>query len=100
MSISNHLVARIVIGAALVIGAGAQGKGPQGAGPGALPSHSASPNSQDLGSNDWAQQRPGWSKAEESQGWDAATPPGWDHNPIGQDHGWDSTSGPPGLDKR
>ena len=101
MSINKHLAAALLAGAAVIVGAGAHAKGPQGAGPGAMPSQSASPASQGIGSNGWTNQPPGWSKADDSKGWDGgAQPPGFDSNTVGQEHGWgDAATTTPGLEK-
>jgi hypothetical protein len=104
MSLNKHLAGAVIAAAVLVISAGADAKGPQwqGAGSGAMPSHSASSGSQGIGSNTWPQP-PGWSKADDSKGWDSgigSTPPGWDNNSVGQEPGWgaDATT-TPGLAK-
>jgi len=97
MSLNKHLAAAVIAAAVLVIGASAQAKGPQGVGSGAMPSHSASPSSQGIGSNTWSQP-PGWDNAKDTKGWDrAGTPPGWDNNTTGQMNGWDNNTLPPGI---
>ena len=98
MSLNKYLAGVIVAGAVLVIAGGAEAKGPQGLGAGAAPSNSASPNSQGIGSNTWTQP-PGWSKAEDSKGWDGGTsPPGFDAQGKATGGGGDLL--PPGLQKR
>ena len=101
MSLNKHLAGAVIAAAVLVIGASAQAKGPQGVGAGASSANSASSSSQGNGSNTWSQP-PGWTKADDSKGWDSATgqPPGWDNNTVGQEHGWgDDATTTPGLAK-
>jgi hypothetical protein len=102
MSVTRHLACALITALALFSAAGAHAKGPQGVGDGSgtMPTHSASPNSNGVGSNTWTQP-PGWGNATESKGWGGATtPPGWDNNTTGQANGWNGGTTPPGFDKR
>ena len=101
MSFTKHIACALITALALFPTAVAHAKGPQGAGSGTMPTHSAAPNSNGVGSNTWTQP-PGWSNAGERKGWgDATTPPGWDNNnnTNGQANGWSGTT-PPGFDKQ
>lgn len=101
MSSAKHLTRALIAALALVPTASAYAKGPQGGGAGAMPTHSAAPNAQGIGSNTW-KEPPGWDNATGSNGWDGSlTPPGWEHNTTGQTNGWNATSpaAPPGFDK-
>ena len=79
MLLNKHLAGAVIAAAVLVIGVGAEAKGPQGVGAsaGASPSNSASSSSQGNSSNTWSQP-PGWSKADDSKGWN-----GGRHRPVG-----------------
>ena len=100
MPFTRHLACALIAALALFSTAGAHAKGPQGTGADALPTHSASPNSNGVGSNTWTQP-PGWGNATDSKGWGgASTPPGWDNNTNGQAHGWNGGTSPPGFDKQ
>ena len=100
MPSTKHLACALFAALALVTSA-AEAKGPQGAGAGAMPTHSAAPNSQGIGSNSWTTQPPGWGNATGNNGWGSATtPPGWDNNTTGQTNGGWNGASPPGLDKR
>ena len=101
MSFTKLLAYALITPLALFSAAGAHAKGPQGAGSGTMPTHSAAPNSNGIGSNS-STPPPGWANATDSEGWDGATaPPGWDNNnnTTGQANGWNGTS-PPGFDKQ
>jgi hypothetical protein len=99
MSLAKHLTLALIAALALFSTASVHAKGPQGAGSSAMPTHSAAPSSQGIGSNTRTQP-PGWGNATESEGWDGVnSPPGWDNNTNGQANGWNGTS-PPGFDKQ
>jgi len=98
----NNMTTWVATGAALVLVAGtiAHAKGPKGGGHGASSTFTpGAPQAQSTGKSDWSTSPPGWTKAEESKGWDNSTPQGWSQNTLGQEHGWGGGTASPGIQK-